>query len=420
MIRRLLTGRLTMCSPCLRRNYIGLKLPPIAFDGTIDSLHKNELLKYAFENEPKQALSYIAKVYVHNSSTWGQRGNHGNIEVLKDWVNPKLVSTFEGTIDKLNGEELLLLLELVQNWGKKERFGRLIVERFLYLVNVELYGTNPGFEMQGSEIKVTMRQLESHTFARLAHRVLSLPQNITQPFDILAPAIKSFLTKESKNMSFEDYTLVLDSLLLVGPPSDIHNTFLHTRFTTEKITSGSGIIAALELSCNLVIKSEFGTMLRDTETFRSAMKRIETFVPYATNISDMNFLPRLARAADAMAKVGKEIPDSLWKYLDSQYEISKNRMSPYWRARYQASLLKANRKISNPTLERDELLEEVKRITRPDYWLEVFLALRQYEMKGFGPVPSTLKTKLLKMSTPTDPELKTVYSHLKEIYASTN
>jgi hypothetical protein len=151
----------------------------------LQSLKKNQTssqidaLSAGMEDEDRvllEQLAYFSELTYSNK--YGE-----NYAALKHDLDKQLeehhLKVLEQKIATYDAEELITVLEVSKSAAKPPSFDAHIVNRFCRLVERHLEQSAPGFEKRGDEVQVTMRHLETHSFAKLVHHIFFLREQLT-------------------------------------------------------------------------------------------------------------------------------------------------------------------------------------------------------------------------------------------------
>ena len=231
-----------------------------------------------------------------------------------------LDSSLQKRISYFNSEELLTYLELTRNTARSQENNKLVVERFNNLLIAHFKDSSPGYTVNGNQFQVTLRTVETHSFARLVQMIFMLPLPLTDNLvDSMKPLIDEYLYKESKNMSLEDHVLVLSSLLNYMPPHNLHINFLQNTLPIAKISSCSTFVMVVDLVASLASLSEEGKSLNDEEAFNAVAQYLTNQIPYIADWTSPELASYIIGAAVSLSKCPYRMKEPVWNVLQEGF-----------------------------------------------------------------------------------------------------
>lgn len=315
----------------LARNYLSLKgIPP--YMGNLgmlrerltslkesDALESNASLTRSRELQ-KLILEQLA--YFHDlaySNRFGDNYAALQHEIEKS-IEDGLMATLEKGVMYYNAEELIAFLEVTRPVKKTENYSTHVINRFCRLLERHLEENSAGFETTGNQISVTMRTLETHSFARLVHLIFFLRDKLSaEQVEKLRPLIDTYLYKEVKNISLDDHMLVLSSLLNYMEPYEVHSEFLQTRLPVAKVTNCSTFVLMTDLLVNLSFLPKAGQMLNEPQTFKSALKFLESQIPYICDWPNPELSSYIIAAAVSVSRSHFKVSEPVWDVIQEGF-----------------------------------------------------------------------------------------------------
>lgn len=298
----------------ISRNYIGLMGLPktqIIEEGQLNEPGKLNALRYKISQKDVKILPNLVNLYqnlggYHTSS-------REKLIMEKMILQTKMLNK---DINTLNAEELQAWMEisLPLNIEKATYLFPRLINRFSDLLIRELSENNAGFVKVGDRYQVKRKYIEGRTFARIIGTIMQVERK--KHGAVLAqilPNIDQYIRKEKDNISFDDMTLILSSLLNHFGPSDLHINYFQHSLPLARITNGYTMCLVVKMLCDLKSMPKTHGLPQSVEEFREAMSFIHLQIK---NISSFKapFMPvALSKIGQPLTHIWNDIPEDILK-----------------------------------------------------------------------------------------------------------
>lgn len=140
---------------------------------------------------------------------------------------------------------------------------------------------------------------------------------MTDPF-ILA-TIETYIIKEQDNMSLDDISLVINSLVTNGADSKIYQSFIQKRLTSTRIHNFSTLAVVLDLIGKMVA-SEIMAEIQVSKSFvDSLLATYANQVPYMADYPNIELAGFISQALTSLTEAGIQVPQPILAHLKSLF-----------------------------------------------------------------------------------------------------